>query len=605
MQRTLKKELSDRLLGPIASPGRIALEGAPAADFLQSLSALDLGTGCGVVSLILRGLCGVPRVTASDVSVNAVHGAREELKRQGMEDVEVIHSDLFEGLGGRKYDLVVFNPPWLPFPSPTPGEPARTQLDSGNFYPEDLFVRLFDGLPKVLNPGGTALLLFSNHALARGYVNEHPFKAAMSCSKSDLRVRELFTRDFNSDGRRRRTGRPHPAIDDEPMAELWEFRLGPEVAEGKGVQALAATGASAAAGIAVLAATGAAVVTGTARSSDAEEPCWASHCGRQDQLSSELVSVLPAGVLEVPGGHSDSPCSPRNTVHEITPYSEVYGMHPQLLGIQRGSSTLEPLEAVDWDEASNAPGTGSVVAPYVSDADTRKKLNENKFLVRRILSVKSSVDFSGLEKDYWRRLAPSAPSRTTQLATTHSWVSWHRKVVSRLQQIPLPKLQSEADPKPGHRSRRKVTVEAELMPSRTPSAGSFRPVRSQLPLPMPKSSSAPVLAPLHVEERPAEKPRKKKRPIAKELPTSEAAHPHAKAKTVPAPSLHRMSGDSQEKATAEFIAEEVTTEACEELQSEARSMMNDTLGTWPSQASRNEDGHLGASSHKHRMALGF
>ena len=37
-QRTLKKELSDRLLGPVAYPGHIALEGAPAADFLQSLS---------------------------------------------------------------------------------------------------------------------------------------------------------------------------------------------------------------------------------------------------------------------------------------------------------------------------------------------------------------------------------------------------------------------------------------------------------------------------------------------------------------------------------------------------------------------------------------
>lgn len=132
---------------------------------------------------------------------------------------------------------MVFNPPWLPLPTPSAGEPARTQLDSGNFYPEDLFLRLFDGLPEVLNPGGTALLLFSNHALARGYVNEHPFQAAMSCSKSkDLRVGELFTRDFNSDGRRRRTGRPQPAIDDEPMAELWEFRLGPEVAEGKRVQ---------------------------------------------------------------------------------------------------------------------------------------------------------------------------------------------------------------------------------------------------------------------------------------------------------------------------------------------------------------------------------
>ena len=33
--------------------------------------------------------------------------------------------------------------------------------------------------------------------------------------------------------------------------------------------------------------------------------------------------------------------------------------------------------------------------------------NENKFLVQRILSVKSSVDVSSLEKDYWRRGDPA------------------------------------------------------------------------------------------------------------------------------------------------------------------------------------------------------
>ncbi|CAL1128953.1 unnamed protein product [Cladocopium goreaui] len=138
------------------------------------------------------------------------------------------------------------------------------------------------------------------------------------------------------------------------------------VAIATGVAALAATGASAAAGIAVLAATGAAVVG--ARSSDADEPCWASHCGRQDQLSSELVAVLPAQRVEL---DVSSPLTidsvkvrkvhfnlTKNTVHEITPYSEVYGMHPRLLGIQKGSSTLEPLKDSDEDDESSELADG-------------------------------------------------------------------------------------------------------------------------------------------------------------------------------------------------------------------------------------------------------
>ena len=110
----------------------------------QPRRALDLGTGCGVVTLILQRIAWVEEVVASDISPNAVYGATEEFKRHGL-GVEVVCSDLFCELKG-SFDLVVFNPPWLPLPK-VDNEP-RTALDGGNFYPEDLFRRFFDGLPE-------------------------------------------------------------------------------------------------------------------------------------------------------------------------------------------------------------------------------------------------------------------------------------------------------------------------------------------------------------------------------------------------------------------------------------------------------------------------
>ena len=189
-------------------------------------SALDLGTGCGVITLILRRIAKIPHVVASDVSPNAVFGAREEFKRHNLTDVEVIETDLFTGLEGRCFDLVVFNPPWLPLRNSSKGEPARSILDKGNFYPQNLFLRIFDDLPTVLKPGGSLVLLFSNHALSRGYVEEHPFQWALSRSRSRdcISSRQVLTRDFSLDGRRRRTGR-QVEEDLEPCAELWEFRL--------------------------------------------------------------------------------------------------------------------------------------------------------------------------------------------------------------------------------------------------------------------------------------------------------------------------------------------------------------------------------------------
>ena len=109
----------------------------------HSQSALDVGTGCGVVALMLRRIAGIPDVVATDVSPNAVYGAREELKRQGLDDVQVLCSDLFTGLDpDRKFDLVVFNPPWLPLPASTANEPPRTVLGPRQF----LFRRPFPAL---------------------------------------------------------------------------------------------------------------------------------------------------------------------------------------------------------------------------------------------------------------------------------------------------------------------------------------------------------------------------------------------------------------------------------------------------------------------------
>ncbi|CAE8588198.1 unnamed protein product [Polarella glacialis] len=206
----------------------------------RTRSALDLGTGSGVVAMALHTKGGFQEVVACDVSPNAVHGARLEFERQGL-SIEVVHSDLFDGLQGRSFDLVVFNPPWLPLPLPwaSEEEPPRTELDLGNFYPDDLFDRLFDGLPRLLKPGGAAVILFSNHAVSRGYVQEHPLQAAFERSaersngsqEARLSLQGTLRRDFDAEGRRRRTGRPQASEPStEPAAELWDFRRHPDSA---------------------------------------------------------------------------------------------------------------------------------------------------------------------------------------------------------------------------------------------------------------------------------------------------------------------------------------------------------------------------------------
>jgi release factor glutamine methyltransferase len=73
---------------------------------------LDVGAGSGAVALALADEHPGARVTAIDVSEDALSLARENAERTGIV-VELLHHDLFAGLPGDGWDLVVSNPPYV------------------------------------------------------------------------------------------------------------------------------------------------------------------------------------------------------------------------------------------------------------------------------------------------------------------------------------------------------------------------------------------------------------------------------------------------------------------------------------------------------------
>lgn len=114
-------------------------------------TALDLGTGCGVQALHLSTHAG--RVTATDLSPRALRFAATTAALNGL-DWELLAGDLVEPVAGRRFDLVVSNPPFVA----GPGTTTHTYRDSGR--PGDaVCAELVAAAPGLLNPGGTMQFL--------------------------------------------------------------------------------------------------------------------------------------------------------------------------------------------------------------------------------------------------------------------------------------------------------------------------------------------------------------------------------------------------------------------------------------------------------------
>ncbi|TLP71831.1 DUF7059 domain-containing protein [Nesterenkonia sphaerica] len=131
-------------------------------------TALDIGTGCGIQLLHL--LDHADHVVGTDLSERALefahfnlllNAAALELDPDNLEErVELRHGSLLEPVAGRRFDLVVSNPPFVI----TPRRREETEAEryiyrDGGREGDGLIQELITGLPEVLNEGGTAQLL--------------------------------------------------------------------------------------------------------------------------------------------------------------------------------------------------------------------------------------------------------------------------------------------------------------------------------------------------------------------------------------------------------------------------------------------------------------
>jgi len=79
---------------------------------IKSPRIVEIGTGSGIISIMLAKLLPNAVITAIDISEEALHVAQKNAKKHEV-DIEFIHSDLCDNFHEKNFDMLVSNPPYI------------------------------------------------------------------------------------------------------------------------------------------------------------------------------------------------------------------------------------------------------------------------------------------------------------------------------------------------------------------------------------------------------------------------------------------------------------------------------------------------------------
>jgi release factor glutamine methyltransferase len=121
---------------------------------------LEIGCGSGVVSLVCSN--SAKSVLGVDINPDAVLCATENANKNQVKNIKFLESDLFSKIPKKKFDYILFNPPYLPT---SKKEKVKTDLNhafDGGISGRKVLDSFLDRFDSFLKPGGSVFLVQSS-----------------------------------------------------------------------------------------------------------------------------------------------------------------------------------------------------------------------------------------------------------------------------------------------------------------------------------------------------------------------------------------------------------------------------------------------------------
>ena len=126
----------------------------------EGQSVLEIGTGSGIVAMYASRL--TDNITVTDINFDACELARKNFEANGIEGIEILFGNLFEPVGNRKFDVILFNTPYLPTEDGDVIDDTLNYAFDGGLNGRKVIDMFLDEVGNHLNDGGIVQMIQSS-----------------------------------------------------------------------------------------------------------------------------------------------------------------------------------------------------------------------------------------------------------------------------------------------------------------------------------------------------------------------------------------------------------------------------------------------------------